>query len=198
MKRIQFQIISIAALGIISFSEGAWAKKAGSSSIQYHLKKKSPTTKKSAPEIYPALESDEGAPLLMEAQKQRPPASVNLTQRAESSSSTLENQKDYDVVPKQLSTPLIRRLQLVQILIQKYNRAYDYRTRTTSELEKILMDLETKHRQPAMIPAQISLAPEVESSGGDAAPGNDPLFSGNVEAESLLETLPDLPPPNPA
>ena len=208
MNRVQSQnkglILSLSSLsiGVFALSTASFAKTGGSSSVQYHLKKKTPATKNRAPEIYSALETDEGNPISTSLERADKKKNIQASP-VKLSQSPKDSPKDYDDVPEQLYSPLVRRLQLVQILIQKYNRAYDYRSHTTAELERILMSLNSKQQQSTQRPAQqeISMAPIVDtikSADGDAEKSSDPLFSGNVEDESVLETLPDLPPPNPA
>lgn len=197
MNRAKFQIIGFGMAATLTFSltNEAFAKTGETSSIQYHFKKKSQISKKAPPEVYPALESDEGDPISTAIQR---PNTVEHRSTPIASQRS-EKPKDYDVVPEQLSSPLIRRLQLVQILIQKYNRAYDYRSHTTADLERILIDLNSKQNRH-VADQQVTMAPaSAENSSGDAEKASDPLFSGNIEEENLiLEALPDLPPPNPA
>jgi hypothetical protein len=77
----------------------------------------------------------------------------------------------YDPVPSEQRDSMVRRLQLVQQLIEKHARAYDYRMHTVGDLQKILASLETpKPKGPAGIspvaPAP-SAAEEQDSDDGD-------------------------------
>src|SRR5262249_42158984 len=77
----------------------------------------------------------------------------------------------YDPVPVGQAEPLSRRLRLVDEMIRKYGRAYDYRIHTVKELEAILADLDAQARpaQPATGAQPGDLAPPSEDSDGDSA-----------------------------
>lgn len=48
----------------------------------------------------------------------------------------------FDPVPADQTEALLKRLKLVETLIEKFGRAYDYRALTVSQLENILANLE--------------------------------------------------------
>jgi len=54
--------------------------------------------------------------------------------------------RSFEVVPDDRALELADRLQLVSELIVKHQRAYDYRTMTDSQLEKILNDLDGQNQ----------------------------------------------------
>lgn len=57
--------------------------------------------------------------------------------------------QQYDAVPTTQAEPLIRRLRLVETIIAKYGRAYDYKTLTVTELQTILGQLDNQATQAA-------------------------------------------------
>lgn len=69
-----------------------------------------------------------------------PPSTENLKPKIEKSQS-------FDAVPEDQVQPLLRRLKLVEALIQKHARAYDYRVITSKELEVILNSLERSNKK---------------------------------------------------
>lgn len=61
-----------------------------------------------------------------------------------------ENQKTkkaYDAVPKGHAAKIAQRLRIIEKLILRHNRAYDYRSKNLRELQEILASLETKKRK---------------------------------------------------
>lgn len=85
-----------------------------------------------------------------------------VTKRASKESKTSEI--GYDLVPTNQTDPLIQRLKLVEQLILKYNRAYDYRVHTIKDLESILAKLDQKNEQSG--PQMEVTAPSDASSTG--------------------------------
>lgn len=77
-----------------------------------------PKASRSAPEVYAATEEGSAAP------RETP------------------NTTAFDVVPSDQTDALIKRLKLVETLIKRYGRAYDYRVLTTKDLEGLLAKLE--------------------------------------------------------
>lgn len=53
----------------------------------------------------------------------------------------------FDPVPKSQKVAIRKRIQLVDRMIAKYGRAYDYRTHTLRELQNILAELEAQAKQ---------------------------------------------------
>lgn len=102
-------------------------------------------------EIYSATEGDEATALAVQA-----PASITMSNRADKSAQPLprplasvpapaklpDSALAYDPVPSDQVDALSKRLQLVDLLIRRHARAYDYRTHTVRELELILAKLE--------------------------------------------------------
>ncbi len=59
--------------------------------------------------------------------------------------SILEAEKEhFDAVPKSHTDSISNRLKIIDQLIRKHQRAYDYRTHTTQELKNILSKLDQK------------------------------------------------------
>lgn len=58
---------------------------------------------------------------------------------------------DFDPVPSEHAASIAGRLKLVEVLITRYGRAYDYRIHTQRELEAILNELEAKEDGAAAV-----------------------------------------------
>lgn len=84
--------------------------------------------------------------------------------------------RGFEPIPDRHVESIAGRLQLVERLIREFGRAYDYRTHTTRELERILVELRVKRdrERPANVapPAQDGpfLMPEEEISAPGALP----------------------------
>jgi hypothetical protein len=104
-------------------------------------------------DIYPATESETltitttktSAPVATSKTLKQAPG-IASTQQAAPARLTAKPTPDaalaYDLVPSDQVDPLGKRLQLVEILIRKYSRAYDYRAHTVKELNAILAKLD--------------------------------------------------------
>lgn len=68
----------------------------------------------------------------------------------------------YDTVPNSQAEPLVRRLRLVQELITKYGRAYDYRSLTVTALQEILAQLDSESAQAAEVRHRASTRNEMK------------------------------------
>ncbi len=71
---------------------------------------------------------------------------------------------EFDLVPKDQLEPLARRLSLVEEIMRRHARAYDYRTYTIKELQDILAQLETDAAHEAE--TQIEAPPEYKEMPG--------------------------------
>lgn len=116
------------------------------------------TSQKTAPsDVYPATESE--TPLVSTPPIATPPVAPahavvrsSLKQAAGIAvprptapsrlKATPSDASSYDLVPSDQVDPLGKRLQLVELLIRKYSRAYDYRAHTVGELNEILVKLD--------------------------------------------------------
>jgi hypothetical protein len=84
--------------------------------------------------------------------------------------------RGFEAIPDRHIESIAGRLQLVERLIREFGRAYDYRTHTTRELERILVELRVKRERerPANVapPAQDGpfLMPEEQLSAPGALP----------------------------
>src|SRR6185437_16178299 len=87
----------------------------------------------------------------------------------------------YDMVPADQVEPLIRRLHIIEALVSKYGRAYNYRELTVVQLEAILGQLDTQATQAAELrqrmESRVEMKKEVrqqenaaDNSIGSAAP----------------------------
>jgi len=99
-------------------------------------------------EVYAAVEDDDG-----------PPSSLRVTTTTTVQASPSQTKKEsiaparsspnYDSVPLNQRESIARRLKLIEQLVREYGRAYDYRSHTNQDLEKILAQLETPPAPPA-------------------------------------------------
>jgi hypothetical protein len=87
----------------------------------------------------------------------------------------------YDLVPSDQIDPLARRLQLVEALIRRHARAYDYRIHTVPELETILAKLDAAEGPAA--PAHAAAEPKRIAKAAPAAlptPNEDDEVNGGT------------------
>jgi hypothetical protein len=92
---------------------------------------------------------------------------------AEANDSSQQQNSKFDAVPADQINPLLRRMKIVQELVQKYGRAYDYRVHTVAELEGILAQLKQK-RGEATERTQSQKAVKVPTrKSGVVNPGTD-------------------------
>jgi hypothetical protein len=92
---------------------------------------------KPAPETYSSI--DDGS-LLLPAPRGLVPAVSVTSNKAQTQTPTKE--PSFDPVPQDQAELIARRLQLIDQLIRRHGRAYDYRTLTVRQLESILARLE--------------------------------------------------------
>ena len=98
--------------------------------------------KGSAPEIYSAIEDSQAPPEAV-----APPAATTPAQTSPTlppPPMTSEREPPYETVPSSQLDAFHRRLQLVDLMMREHNRAYDYRTLTIKQLEKLTHDLSAK------------------------------------------------------
>jgi hypothetical protein len=98
----------------------------------------------------------------------------------------------YDTVPASQSDALIQRLKIVENLIRKYGRAYDYRTHTLKELELIQSTLESA-AAPAT-PAPINAAPSETDEPQAESDTNQAGQAATAEENAEDVNLSALPP----
>jgi len=77
------------------------------------------------------------------------------------------NAKAFDVVNKDQKDSIIKRLRLVEQIIEDYNRAYDYRSLTTQEVRAILADLR-QDEQKKVVQRNASSVAELTPSEAEA------------------------------
>lgn len=110
-------------------------------------------SKKKAPDVYSATEDSPSEEVIGSAPGYTgesidvKPALPAPKRRVTPPSSVEEKTAEFDAVPNSQAEPLIRRLRLVETLIAKYGRAYDYKTLTVTELQTILGRLDTQATQ---------------------------------------------------
>lgn len=149
------------------------AEKSSTSANTKAVSKKSPTKAETDARIQ-ALEAQVKA-----LQSTQAPQTVGDTRPGTSAPSAASNDtatsqpSKYDAVPADQINPLLRRMKIVQELVQKYGRAYDYRVHTVAELEGILAQLKQK-RGEATERSQTQKAVKVPTrKTGVVNPGTD-------------------------
>lgn len=108
--------------------------------------------------------------------KQAPVASAPVARQAEPTAQSAvtpapkqEARINYDKVPASETAPLMQRLKLVEQLIERHHRAYDYRAFTVKQLQEILKALDEpfdkafQDGKPSESAAPISVAPPIET-----------------------------------
>lgn len=150
--------------------------------------KKAGPKKSVAPEIYSATESEEDTPAakpqpfnprrelraaavqprasMPRAPMTRPSVTVAVERSGPDASAA------FDPVPSDQSPALVKRLRLVELLISRHGRAYDYRVHTVRELESMLAQLDSPgaSKRPAPRAAMLPPPPASESPALPAAP----------------------------
>jgi hypothetical protein len=95
----------------------------------------------------------------------------------------------YDPVPSDQVNALSQRLKLVDTLIRRHGRAYDYRMHTVRDLEAVLARLEAS--APATAPAPTVAAPAVPSApAGEAAGIAAPTTAAPIETAPATLPVP--------
>jgi hypothetical protein len=100
----------------------------------------------------------------------------------------------FDAVPVTQTEPMVRRLRLVETLIARYGRAYDYRTHTVVELQAILGQLEAESAQTVELRHRIDSRAQVKASAESFVPPPPPAPSAESDTSIGSEAPP---PPNP-
>ena len=95
------------------------------------------------PEVYSAIENSEAPPEAVAPPTATTPAQTSPTLPIPPPV-TSEREPPYETVPSSQIEAFHRRLQLVDLLMREHNRAYDYRTLTLKQLEKLTHDLKAK------------------------------------------------------
>jgi hypothetical protein len=111
-------------------------------------------------EVYSATESetDEPAAPALPLTVARPKQAAGIAKPNQTAPSKIapklpDSALSYDLVPSDQVDPLAKRLALVETLIRRYSRAYDYRTHTVRDLQMILAKLEAANAAPAQLAA---------------------------------------------
>jgi hypothetical protein len=158
-----------------------------------------------APATLPA--ATQAAPAAKAHKAAKPQAAAPATPVAASVPKAASSAPTFDAVPASQSEAILQRLKIVENLVRKYGRAYDYRTHTLKELELIQSTLETSAAQAktdAQVEAQVSarmqraaIAAPAPAPAAQAAT-SDTIRTGQAAAveENAEETnLGALPPP---
>lgn len=95
----------------------------------------------------------------------------------------------YDAVPSSQTEPLIRRLHLVEQLISKHGRAYDYRTATVTQLQEILGNLDSQASQTNAVRQKLSKKPGQNQRSSNTASS----VTQNEARDSIGSEAPELP-----
>ncbi len=84
----------------------------------------------------------------------------------------------FDAVPPGQAESIARRLKLVEIMIRKYGRAYDYRMHTLRDLEMILAKLDATQARAMEVPPPPPPQPDPARNTMSAAPASAPVVTG--------------------
>ena len=115
-----------------------------STSAHANIPKKN-ISKSSSPntsETYAATEEDPHSPTVIDTSE---PGEANPHEEISAAPAMMPvpSATNFDPVPPTRVDSILKRVKLVETLLKKYGRAYDYRTVTTQDLEKILAQLES-------------------------------------------------------
>ena len=136
-------------LGLMLASSGslsAFAAIAGGTSPQDIYSATEPDTLEApSPAKAPAARQPRQAAGVARTAPPAAPSQLTATaQPAQATSHLPDSALSYDLVPSDQLDPLAKRLQLVELLIRRHARAYDYRTHTVRELGMILAKLDAE------------------------------------------------------
>jgi hypothetical protein len=95
----------------------------------------------------------------------------------------------YDSVPNNQAEPLLRRLRLVEELIAKYGRAYDYRELTVPQLQDILSQLDNKAAESSKLHERMNAREELKKEL-ETEPAR-------AQAPAATDRMEDIPAPAP-
>ncbi len=128
-----------------------------------------PHSKKPAKEVYSATDSNEMQPgLAMPVDAQPTPvqtqAPVQTMAAPPARVAKITRAVSFDAVPASQSDAILQRIKIVENLVRKYGRAYDYRAHTLKELQLIQSTLESAAPAPAAAPAPRAAAAPAENS----------------------------------
>jgi hypothetical protein len=143
------------------------------------------------------------------AKKAQQPAAPTATLAAASAPKAASPAAAFDAVPANQSEAILQRLKIVENLVRKYGRAYDYRAHTLKELELIQSTLESTAAQAQVqAPAEAQVSARMQQRAAVAAPAqmapaaraasSDTIRTGQAAAieENAEDTnLGALPPP---
>ena len=102
----------------------------------------------------------------------------------------------FDPVPSDQADSLVRRLHLVEALITRHARAYDYRIHTVKELEGVLAELDRAAGLiPAAAAAQNSQVSAPQSGPAEKSPARFPIGGADQPDPTLQQDVPPSPPP---
>lgn len=99
-------------------------------------------------QTYSATEPESAAPVTVTTVTVVPTAPVPQLS-APAPKAPVQKNSSYDPVPSDQVNPVVRRLRLVEEIVRKHQRAYDYRMLTTRDLESILASLESTPQTPS-------------------------------------------------
>ena len=161
--------------------------------------------KKKARDVYPATEDTpseeviQSAPGYSAAAAHQAPAPITVSavaapQAAAAPQALAGSSSKYDSVPGAQAEPLLRRLRLVEELIAKYGRAYDYRTLTVTQLQAILGELDAQASQSSELKRRMSARTElkktVQASTAEEIPAPAPESTNSIGSEAPESAAP--------
>ena len=138
----QFSSVFAAVLFVVLFSASAHAN-----IPKKNISKSSATN---PTEVYAATEEDPHSPTVIDTSEpgetdheeiSAVPAMMPATTKTPPPSITAATK--FDPVPPTRVDSILKRVKLVETILKKYGRAYDYRTVSSQDLEKILAQLES-------------------------------------------------------
>ncbi len=136
------------------------------------LKRKAPIKSAAAPKAAPVVRSRE-----LPREKQQQPGIVPTQKAVAAKLAPAPADEAFDLVPSDQMHPLVRRIHLVEEIVRKHARAYDYRIHTIAELEKILAELDAAAAgQPA------PKAPEQQPAAQQPSQQSEPSRPSPIDA----------------
>ncbi|MFL5814670.1 MAG: hypothetical protein ACJ763_13940 [Bdellovibrionia bacterium] len=126
------------------------------------------TTLPTAPATLPAASA---APAAKAHKAAKAKAAMPAASAPKAAASAAAPAAAYDAVPSNQSDAILQRLKIVENLVRKYGRAYDYRTHTLKELELIQSTLEgTAAQAQVQAPAEAQVSARMQQRAAVAAP----------------------------
>ena len=100
-------------------------------------------------------------------------------------SEVVTSQCAYDQVPASQVEPLVRRLQIVESLVTKYGRAYDYRALTVTQLEALLGQLDTQAAEAAELRRRMESRVELKKQVREEENSSDNSIGSEAPEEPI-------------